>query len=160
MRQDIQDNVNSGKDAAFGPSSWKHLLKLLGLMVVADQRIYKETVDAYVDAVMELRVVIDPSLIMTRQMAFDWFFYHKDELMAVVEGLEYDTVLLDIISNFRNLPHKLDVLTAMVNVAIADGDYPPRAQLFVKKTILYWNVKTDANDLPNEIRRRAKADVT
>ena len=122
----------------FGPTSWKHLLKLLGLMVIADKKVYKESVDAYVDAVMELRAVIDPKLVVTRQMAFDWFFIHKEELLSIIDGLEYDTALLDIISHFRNLPHKLDVMTAMVNVAIADGTYHPRAQLLIKKTILYW----------------------
>ena len=126
---------------SIGPSSWKYILKLLGLMIVADGKVFKEKVDAYQDAMMELAVVIDPRLVMTRKMVFDWFVLNKTDLTDIIDSLEYDSVLIDIFKEIRNLPHKLDVVTAMVKIGVSDGEYSDKEKMFVKKTILYWNVR-------------------
>ena len=125
----------------FGPSSWKHVLKLLGLIVVADGTVIKEKVDVFQDMMMELAAVIDPKIVMTRRMVFDWFLYHKDELKAVIDSLEYDSQLIAIFKEVRNMPFKLDVVNAMLQVALADGSYSAKEKMFIKKTILYWNVR-------------------
>jgi len=144
------------KMPAIGPEEWKYIFTLLGLVVVADGRLTEEKVEAYKDAMMELAVVIDPSLVMTRRMIFDWFLSHKQELDDVIMSLEYDTALINIFKEIRNLPHKLDVITGMVKISIADGLYSDMSKLFIKKTILYWNVRGgDAGDdvlLPKRVK--------
>ena len=57
----------------FSVSNWTYIFKLLGLIVVADGKVVKEKVDAYQDAMIELAVVIDPKIVMTRKMAFSGF---------------------------------------------------------------------------------------
>lgn len=141
MTLDMQ-NTKSRMTPVIGASEWRHILKLVGLMAVANGRLIKEDTDAFQDAMMELRVVIDPSLVMTRHMILDWFINHKDELKAVIDGLEYETELLAIFKEIRYFPHKLDVVTAMMRVGIADGDYGGIEKMFVKKTILFWNIRS------------------
>lgn len=150
-------NEQAGRpNTDFGPSSWKYVLKLLGLIVVADGRIIKEKVDAFQDMMMELAVVIDPKIVMTRRMAFDWFVYHKDELKDVIDSLEYDSQLIAIFKEIRNMPHKLDVVNAMLQIALADDAYSPKEKMFIKKTILYWNVRGGEKfgDAPKPAKRK------
>lgn len=128
----------------FGPSHWKHLFRLLGLVVIADKKIVPEEVEAYISAIKELGVIIDPKIVLTERMLKDWLLLNKASLISDIESLEYDRVLLDIIHKIKFLPYKLDVLTAMVNIAIADDNYSDMKQMFIKKTILYWNVDAEA----------------
>lgn len=124
----------------FPPSHWKHVLNLLGLMIVADGKVLKEEVDTFLDVVMELRCVIDPTVSLTRHMALDWFNLNKADLVAIIDSLAYDSAIINILEDIRSMPHKLDVITGMVKIAISDGDYARIEQGLIKKTILYWNV--------------------
>ena len=133
--------------AVFPPSHWKHILKLLGLIIVADGRVVKEEVDTYLDVVMELRCVIDPSIVLTRRMARDWFYWNKKELEAVIDGLAYDTELLAILKEIKALPQKLDVITGMVRIAVSDNDYHIVKRGLIKKTILYWNISASEDQV-------------
>jgi uncharacterized tellurite resistance protein B-like protein len=132
----------------FGASHWKYLFRLLGLVVVADKKVVPEEVEAYVSAIRELAVLIDPKIVLTQRMIRDWLTLNKAELVEMVESLQYDSVLLSLLKEIKFLPHKLDIITAMVNIAIADDNYTDMKQMFIKKTILYWNVN-DASDYLN-----------
>lgn len=126
-----------------GAAAWVNIFKLLGLIVVADNKIRPESVKAFQDGLIELRAVIDPRLVMTRHMILDWFKLNRAELSKSIESLEYDQLLIDLIQNMRALPHKLDVMTVMVKIAVSDGEYSSMKKMLIKKTIVYWNVKAD-----------------
>lgn len=131
---------------AFSPSNWKHILKLLGLVIVANKRVLQEDVDSYLDVVAELRTIIDPTLYLTRHMAKDWLMLNKAELVEIIDSLAYDTAVCETLAPIKSMPHKLDVITGMVKIAVADGDYSGVKKLLVKKTILYWNVRSNTHD--------------
>ncbi len=140
QNNEIKLSMTLPKSAVFPPSHWKHILKLLGLIIVADGRVLKEEVDTYLDVVMELRCVIDPSVVLTRRMARDWFYLNKKDLEDVINSLAYDTELLTTLKEIKSLPHKLDVITGMVKIAVSDGVYDNVERGLIKKTILYWNI--------------------
>jgi hypothetical protein len=133
-------------EKVFPPSNWKHVLKLLGLVIVANKRVLQEDVDTFLDVVTELRATIDPTVYLTRHMARDWLILNKAELVENIESLAYDTVLCETLAPIKSMPHKLDVITGMVKIAVADGDYSGVKKLLVKKTILYWNVRSNTHD--------------
>lgn len=137
---------NNTKPALFPPTHWKYVLQLLGLIIVADKRVLKEEVDTYLDVVSELRVTIDPTISLTRHMALDWFTLNKSDLQDVIENLAYDTVLLETLSAIKSMPHKLDVISAMVRIAVSDGEYSNVERGLIKKTILYWNISANCED--------------
>jgi hypothetical protein len=95
---------------------------------------------------MELRCIIDPTINLTRHMALDWFAHNKKELVSVIDGLAYDTELLDTLKAIKSLPHKLDVVTGMVKIAVSDGVYNTVERGLIKKTILYWNIPAGGED--------------
>ena len=140
----------------FPPSNWKHVLKLLGLVIVANKRVLQEDVDTYLDVVTELHTIIDPTIYLTRHMARDWLMLNKSELVENIDSLEYDSILCETLGPIKSMPHKLDVITGMVKIAVADGDYSGVKKLLVKKTILYWNVRSDTYDSIDYSRRRKR----
>lgn len=73
-------------------------------------------------------------------MILDWLKLNKDHLASSLDSLEFDDILLDIISEMRSLPYKLDVITSMVRIAVSDGEYSKVERMLIKKTILFWNV--------------------
>jgi hypothetical protein len=145
MNLDMHTCVVKPKNSTiiFQPSNWKYILKLLGLIIVADKKTLKEEVDTFLDAVTELRAIIDPSICFTEKMAMDWFKLNKGELEEIIEGLAYDTALCEILAPIKSMPHKLDIISCMVRIAVSDGEYCDAEKGFIKKTCLYWNIRSD-----------------
>jgi len=141
---------NAHQGAEFSASQWKYIMKLLGLVVVANKRVVPEEVDAYINSMRELVAVIDPTIVLTRHMIKDWLVLNKKRLIADIESLEYDSVLLELLSHIKTLPFKLDVVTAMVKVAIADDNYTNLRKALIKKTIVYWNIRPDLHNHKND----------
>lgn len=140
-------DVTPAQAAIFPPSHWKHIFKLLGLIIVADGRVLKEEVDTYLDVVMELQSIIDPSIMITRRMARDWFYWNKKDLDNIIQGLAYDTEIIATLKDIKSLPYKLDVITGMVRIAVSDNDYDKVEKGLIKKTILYWNIPAGDDEL-------------
>jgi len=127
----------------FPPSSWKYIFKLLGLIIVADKKTLKEEVDKFLEVVVELRAIIDPSICFTDKMVLDWFRLNKWELEEIINSLAYDTALCEVLTPIKSLPQKLDVISCMVKIAVSDGVYSDLEKGLIKKTCLYWNVRSN-----------------
>ncbi len=140
----------------FPASSWKYILKLLGLIVVADRKIYKEEMDTFVAAVSELRAVIDPKICFTEQMARDWFRRNKWDLEEIIDNLSYDTAICEILAPIKSMPYKLDVISSMVRIAVSDGFYCDVEKTLIKKTCLYWNVRHNFQNNLESIYKRGE----
>lgn len=147
----------SRSKSTIGAGKWPLIMKLVGLMAVANGRLVKEDTDAFQEAMMELRAVVDPRLVMTRRMALDWFVHNRFQLKAIIEGLEYDSELISIFKQIRSFPYKLDVVTAMMRVGTADGDYGNIEKKFINKTILYWNIRSHEKDTSKDNLNRSNA---
>lgn len=144
---DMKKDVKAKPQSYFFPANkWHNIFQLMGLMVVANGRIFPEDMKAYLDNVIELSAVVDPSVVITRKMAKDWFLINKPDLVEIVDGLAYDSAIIAILSDIKSFPYKLDVITSMVQIAIADGHYGDMEKRFIKKTILYWNISASADE--------------
>ncbi len=122
----------------FPPSDWKYVLRLLGLVIVANGKTLREETDIFHDAVNELRVVIDPSLCITRHMNHDWFELNRPVLEDVIESASFDKFLYQTLAPIKSMPHKLDVISCMVRIAVSNGDYSNLEKSLINKTCLYW----------------------
>lgn len=137
--------------ACIGPRQWKHVYRLLGLVLVADRRMVPEETQAFIQNAIALGGIIDPALVVTRRMAKDWLAINKASLISIIDGLEYDTVLIETLGCLNPFPNKRDVLRAMIDIARADNNYSPNKHMFIKKTMIYWNVPLEEEaDLANQ----------
>jgi len=146
LKASTSTNAPASPVVNFPPSHWKYVLKLLGLIIVADKIVLKEEVDEFLDVVVELRAVIDPTVSLTRHMARDWFILNKSGLEEIIDNLAYDTALCEILAPIKSMPHKLDVISGMVRIAVSDDVFADIEKGLIKKTILYWNVGSNAQD--------------
>lgn len=121
-------------------SQWEYLLRLFGLIVMVDNKVYQEEVEAFIDAAMRLKKTVSPNMILTRHMVLEWFIGHKDRLQNVVNARDYDRELIEVIAQLRGIPNKVEILKAMIDVALADEVYHAKEKMIVKKTILYWKI--------------------
>lgn len=139
----ISDFSNMSANAAmtFPPSHWNQVLKLLGLIIVADKKTLPVEVDTFLDAVEELRELIDPTVSLTRHMARDWFVRNREGLEEIIDSLAYDTAICDILAPIKLISHKMDVINHMLKIAISDDEYANVEKGLIKKTILYWNIQ-------------------
>lgn len=122
------------------PSDWDSLLQLLGLIIVADKKTLEVEVDTFLDAVEELRDVIDPTISLTRNMARDWFILNREKLEDIIDSLAYDKAICKALAPIESIPHKREVILKMLSIAISDNDFADVEKGLIKKTILYWNI--------------------
>lgn len=134
-------NTMTKAQVNFPSSSWNHVLKLLGLIVVADKKTVKEEVDTFLDSIGKLRAKIDPNICLTQHMARDWFMRNRSDLEEIIDSLAYDTALCEILAPIKAMPHKLEVISSMLKIAVSDGEYADVEKGLIQKTRLYWNIE-------------------
>lgn len=134
-------------------SNWNSLLKLLGLIVMVDGKVYHEEVDAFAKAAMKLQKMLNPDMFLSQMMIIDWFKNHREQLKAIVDSLEYDSHLIEIIKPIRGLPQKKQVLNAMISIAESDSFYHSKEHMIINKAARYWNVSVSELNLdPRRVR--------
>jgi len=116
---------------------------LLALVVVADKKILSEEIDSFLDSATELRAVIDPTICFTEKMLRDWFWLNNTALEEILDSPYQDTGLCKIIAPIKSIPHKLDVISHMVRIAVSDGEYSDVEKSLIKKTCLFWDVRNN-----------------
>jgi uncharacterized tellurite resistance protein B-like protein len=126
----------------FQPSQWAYILRLLGLIIVADRKTLQAEVDTFIRSLNDLRAVIDPSLCFTEKMAEDWFARNKPDLEDIIENRSHDTAICEMVQPILSMPYKLDVISCMVKVAVSDGEYCDVEKSLIAKTCLYWDVRS------------------
>ena len=128
-------------------SYWEYLLRLMGLIIMVDKKVYQEEVEAFTKAAMQLQQELSPDMMMTRKMALDWFVNHRDRLAEVVYSLDYDRELNEVISQLHDLPEKVHVVKTIITIAMADGDYHKKEKMIMDKIVHYWKIDPSELDL-------------
>ena len=119
---------------------WKHILTLLSVAVVIDNRVYKEEVDMFVAQALELKDVISPDMIFSKKMAFDWFVVHRDETKAWVVDVDAHTIILRHILSLAESPFCKEILAAIYAIANVDGEYHPSEVGVISMACKHWNL--------------------
>ena len=118
---------------------WHEVLSLLGMALVSNGAPSQKKFDAFLDAAMELKFVIDPTVKIRRQTLRSWYELHAQEL-SEIDFSEYDDFLESLLKDISIYGHKVDILTSLVQIVISDGDYSDNARTLTKKTILLWSI--------------------
>lgn len=130
---------------------WKDIFKLLAMVVIADERVYKEEVDSFVNSVLALKSSIDDDILITRDMAFEWFRGNRDEILELVKTPEFSATALQIIFSMNEFEHRAAVLQAMMTVSMSDNEFHPSEETLIVSTASHWKLKVPE---PASVNRR------
>ena len=122
---------------------WNDIFRLLAMVIIADKRVYKEEVDAFIDSAMDIKAAISDETLITRDMAFEWFRGHRDEIMALAKTPEYSVSALRIIMSMTEFKHRDAVLRAMISVSMADDEFHPSEESLVVIAAAHWKLKDE-----------------
>jgi len=82
---------------------WRDTLKLLCIMILADEKVYEEEVDSFKKAAVALRDSINPKLMLTEHMAEEWFIVHRDEIKIEMSSLYHENITEKLLENLKAL---------------------------------------------------------
>ena len=119
---------------------WTHILTLLSVAVVVDNRVYKEEVDMFVEKALSLKDVITPDMIFSKKMAFDWFVVHRDEIKVWVSDIDSHTVILRHILALGESPFCKEILEAIYAIATIDGEYHTSEADMIGMACQHWRL--------------------
>jgi len=120
---------------------WTHILTLLSVAVVVDNRVYKEEVDMFVERSLALKEVISPEMIFSKKMAFDWFIVHRDEIKAWMADVDPHTVILRHILALGESPFCPEILEAIFAIATVDGEYHASEADLISMACKHWHLQ-------------------
>jgi len=119
---------------------WQNILNLLTVVIMADNRVYKEEVDAFTSSVVKLNKKLSPDIFMTPKMAFDWFVDNRDRIQAVIAGEDKHDRVDGLILRLGDLPGRNDILRTMFAIAKSDSDYHNNERHVVKRAAEIWGL--------------------
>jgi len=119
---------------------WTHILTLLSVAVIVDNRIYKEEVDMFVERALTLKEIITPDMIFSKKMAFDWFVVHREEVKAWMVHTDPHSIILRHILALGEASFCKEVLGAIYAIAIVDGEYHPSEIDMIGMACQHWNL--------------------
>ena len=103
-------------------SYWTHILTLLSFSVLIDKRVYKEEVDCFTQEALNVRDLIDPDMLFSKKMAFDWFMAHREEKLAQLNSDKFELHILEPIMALSAMKERAHVLAAMDEIIQSDGE--------------------------------------
>lgn len=120
---------------------WNDIFKLLAMVIIADKRVYKEEVDTFVDSAMIIKATIQDETLITRDLAFEWFRGHRDEILALAKTPEFSIKALRLIMSLSDFKHRAAVLRSMVAVSMADSEFHPSEESLVVIAAAHWQLQ-------------------
>ncbi|MEP1229298.1 MAG: hypothetical protein ABJG88_01340 [Litorimonas sp.] len=117
---------------------WKHILSLLTFSILIDDRVYKEEVDCFVEQALKLKDLLDPEMLFSKKMAFDWFIAHREEKKAQLKSEKFEVYILEAVLALSSLKGRAHILEAMNEISHSDGEYHNREIKLMALTKENW----------------------
>ena len=121
---------------------WQDILSLLSMMILADEKIYHEEVEAFKKAATVLKDKLCPEMMVTETMVFDWFVLHREDLNQRMSSLHYPESLFDLLDKLKSFPDKIPLLEALTDIAVSDGYKHGNESRLFTTAVQTWGVDT------------------
>jgi uncharacterized tellurite resistance protein B-like protein len=120
--------------------TWHKILTLLTVVILADDRVYKEEVDTFVASAMKLNKSISPDMFLTPKMAFDWFVANREHIQKTVNSPGGASHINRLILSLKSLKGKKEVIQAMQAIARADDELHKTEELVISQAAKVWGL--------------------
>lgn len=124
---------------------WMHVFTLLAIIVVADERVYKEEVDCFVAQVDILKADINGETLVTPKLAFDWFVAQKNEIQAKLKSDEAEFFVIRTIQQLLDFPDHAALLRCMQSVSMSDEDFHIQEKTIIELAAGHWGITLESN---------------
>jgi len=121
-------------------SNWTHILTLLTFSILIDNRVYKEEVDCFAIEALKIRDLIDPDMLFSKKMAFDWFLAHREEKMAQLKSDKFELRILESIIALSAMKGREHVLAAMNEIVQSDGEFHNKEENLIDLAKANWGL--------------------
>lgn len=119
---------------------WNDVLHLLGMMILIDGKVYEEELEAFTEAAISLRDIVDPKLMLTAHMAEDWFAGHREEILNNIRPSCYDRTVQRTLKRLDEVDNKSDLIFALLKVAMSDGQKHPTEEKLLYSACETWGM--------------------
>ena len=120
---------------------WNVVLRLLCIMILIDGKVYEEELDAFTEAAISLRDIVDPKLMLTGHMAKDWFSGHREEILNSIRPSCYDSTVTRTLKRLDEVENKNDLIFALLKVAMSDGQKHPSEEKLLNSACETWGIE-------------------
>lgn len=121
---------------------WNEIFTLLSMVILADERVYKEEVDTFVARAMEIKAsMTDDVTLITSDIVFEWFRGNRENIAKILKSEDSHETALKSIHSLARCDSREAVLRAMVAVSMADKEYHPTEESLIKTAAAHWGLK-------------------
>ena len=120
--------------------NWNDILRLLCVMIFQDGKVYEEELEAFREAAISLRDMVDPHLVLTEHMANDWFAGHRDDIVNSMRPSCYESTVRRTLKRLDVVDHKEDLIFALLKVAMSDGHKHPSEETLLNSACDTWGL--------------------
>ena len=120
------------------PEQWTEIFTLLAIIVVADNRVYKEEVDSFVGQVDILKSQVGSEALVTSKLAFDWFIAQRDEIKAKINQDNAEFYIVRTIQSLMDFPDHGALLRSMEAVSVSDREFHIEEKSIIQLAAAHW----------------------
>lgn len=118
----------------------EHILTLLTVVILIDDKVYPEEVEAFSKAVQKISEQIDPDILFTSSMAADWFKANRESVQLKLKSTGAEALIRSLIQNIKSFPKNKDVFFNMIRIAHSDAEYHSTEHDLLRMAADVWNI--------------------
>lgn len=118
----------------------ENILTLLTVVILIDDKVYPEEVEAFSKAVQKISEQIDPDILFTSSMAADWFKANRSNVQLRLQSHGADQLIMRLVQSIKVYAHKKDVFFNMIRIAHADSEYHTTEHDVLRIAADVWNI--------------------
>ena len=120
------------------------VLRLLVYVITADDKIYQEEIDSFLNVTSELRLSDMNSQVLTREWLLDWFSHNLEGIKSASDNSDVDMQIIHLFIRLQLWDEKAQLLSATRKIAGSDGDYHLNEKVLIALAAAYWDMETPA----------------
>jgi len=123
--------------------NWNDTLNLLCLMILSNEPNERLARKAFQKTALELKNQVAPNVMLTEEMARDWFMIRKNDLARKMSSILQDESITATLNNLNAVPDKNGLIIAMMKLVFSDKHDQGQDNHVVERAIEAWEL-----DLP------------
>ncbi len=123
----------------------ENILTLLTVVILIDDKVYPEEVEAFAKAVQKISEHIDPNILFTSSMAADWFKANRENVQIRLKSNGAETLIRKLVNNIKSMQGNKDVFFNMIRIAHADAEYHKTEHNLLRIAAEAWDIPYSAD---------------